>query len=168
MAIIIETTRLLLRPLEDKDLHAYTEIMTKHEVTQFIGSGQDKSEEDVKAILQCFQQIQMKHNIILHGVIEKHTKKLIGHCGFLPLSNRNGFELLYALDSDAWGKGYATEASKACIDYAKKHYDWQEVYAMFYPQNKASKNVLSKLGFRHFTYEDFNDIKIELVVLDLK
>lgn len=168
MAIIIETTRLLLRPFEDEDLQAYTDIMIKHEVTQFIGNGKDKSKEEIKGILKRFQQVQKKNNIILHAVIEKNTQKLIGHCGFLPLSTRKGYELLYALDSKAWGKGYATEASKACIDYAKKHFNWEEIYAMVYPQNKASKNVLSKVGFKHLTYENFNDIKLELVILELK
>lgn len=168
MAITIETKRLLLRPFQDNDLHEYIEIMTKHEVTQFLGNGQDKSKKDVKVILQNFQKIQMEYNTVLHAVIVKHTKKLIGHCGFQPLSTKKGFELLYAFDSDAWGKGYATEASQACIDYAKKNFDWKKVFAMFYPQNKASKKVLSKLGFTHFAYEYIHDIKMELVVLDLK
>lgn len=168
MPIIIKTDRLILRPLQDDDLRSYTEIMTQHAVTRLLGNGQDKSKEDVANILKRFQYIQQYHEIILHGIVEKNTKRLIGHCGYLPLPDKNGYELLYALEPNAWGKGYASEAAYATIDYTKKHYDWSQIYAMVYPENIASRSVLSKMGFIHEANKVQNGINIELLRLKLR
>lgn len=168
MATTIETKRLILRPLLDTDFEAYSAIMTQRAVTRFLGNGQDKSMEDVKNLLERFQQIQKSHGIVLHGLVEKDSLKLVGHCGYLPLSNKKGYELLYALTPTVWGKGYATEAATATINYAKKHYDWDQIFAMVYPKNIASKKVLTKLGFQHKANEKHGNIDIELLVLKLK
>jgi ribosomal-protein-alanine N-acetyltransferase len=165
---IITTQRLILRPLEDHDLEVYAEIMTQDKVTRFLGNGQKKSKEDVKQLLERFQKIQREHALILHALVKKDTNQLIGHCGYLPLLDKKGYELLYAIEPSFWGKGYATEAGAAAISYAKDHYDWDRIYAMVYPENLASRKVLLKLGFVHEAYEEHSGNDIELLVLKLR
>jgi ribosomal-protein-alanine N-acetyltransferase len=54
-------------------------------------------------------------------VMLKESKDIIGVCGFNPPNNGYDAELMYHLAKKYWGKGYATEAAKGCIDYARKH-----------------------------------------------
>ncbi|MFM8372886.1 MAG: GNAT family N-acetyltransferase; N-acetyltransferase, partial [Bacteroidota bacterium] len=45
------------------------------------------------------------------------------------------------------GKGYATESSKAVIEYAFRHLPVTTLYAITDPDNTQSRRVLEKLGF---------------------
>ncbi|NPC84181.1 GNAT family N-acetyltransferase, partial [Pyxidicoccus fallax] len=49
---------------------------------------------------------------------------------------------------DAWGKGYATEAATATIDWAFDHLGWTEVIHCIVPENTPSQAVARRLGSR--------------------
>ncbi|HJD87419.1 MAG TPA: GNAT family N-acetyltransferase, partial [Empedobacter falsenii] len=48
---------------------------------------------------------------------------------------------------EAWGKGYATEAAKACMDYYKKNMSHIQLNAITHVDNEGSRKVLEKIGF---------------------
>jgi RimJ/RimL family protein N-acetyltransferase len=52
------------------------------------------------------------------------------------------------LKKTQWGKGFAIEGSKACLDYAFNIMGVDKVYAPIRPENQASRNVAEKLGFK--------------------
>jgi RimJ/RimL family protein N-acetyltransferase len=56
-------------------------------------------------------------------------------------------ELGYWLAEAAWGKGYATEAAQAVVDQHFQSTDHAKVRSSYFVENKASQNVLIKLGF---------------------
>ena len=55
----------------------------------------------------------------------------------------------YALAPEAWGKGYATEATEAMIDAAFAMTPAVEINASVRVENAASRRVLEKVGLRH-------------------
>ena len=68
-------------------------------------------------------------NLILHweqynfGVwllFNSETGKLLGHCGLRKVDETDEIEIMYLLDPEYWGNGYASEAAKASIQYAKE------------------------------------------------
>jgi RimJ/RimL family protein N-acetyltransferase len=61
--------------------------------------------------------------------------------------NRTG-DLGYGLARDAWGKGLATEAARAVVDYGFSALGLAKVWARTDPRNAASVRVLEKLGMR--------------------
>ena len=69
-----------------------------------------------------------------------------------PLMEQIGGEKFYGigyiLGRDAWGKGYATEAGEACIQYLFKNYPAQKVIAEIRPENQASVRVAERLGMK--------------------
>ena len=143
----IITNRLILRPFSPDDLEAYLPIMTNPQVTRFLGSGKDKTPEDVRQVMELFMQYPQEHGFGVWAVLLRESEKLIGHCGFLALEDGSGVELLYAFDPTVWGKGIASEAAQICLDYARQHGLWEHLYALAYPENAASIRVLEKLGF---------------------
>jgi ribosomal-protein-alanine N-acetyltransferase len=142
----------------------------KPEVTKYLGRGKGHTRESAVKLLNYFENVWAEKAYGAFAVIERSSKTIIGHCGFNTLTDGRT-EFLYAYDSSAWGKGYATEAGKAVLQYAKANLSLAELYALSYPQNKASINVLTKLGFQsigqqlHFKSQDFPGVLLEEFIL---
>jgi len=87
------------------------------------------------------------------GVELAETGELIGNvCLYQFFEQNRRCELGYALASAYWGKGYATEAIAAALDYGFRELGLNRVEADVDPQNKASTRVLENLGFRQEGY----------------
>jgi len=79
-------------------------------------------------------------------LITLHDDTIIGACG---LMNQDGTpEIGYWLGAPYWGKGYATEAVHAVIDYAFTDLAHEALQAGARVTNPASRRVLEKCGFQ--------------------
>jgi RimJ/RimL family protein N-acetyltransferase len=79
-------------------------------------------------------------------LITLHDGTVIGACGIVP--QETAPELGYWLGVPYWGKGYATEALHAVVDYAFTDLDHEAVQAGARVTNPASRRVLEKCGFQ--------------------
>ena len=83
------------------------------------------------------------------AVVPKDQKQLIGNCGIrindMELREAN---IGYELDSQFWGKGYATEAARAILRFGFEELGMHRIYACTLAVNKGSARVLEKLGMR--------------------
>lgn len=70
----------------------------------------------------------------------------VGFVNLVPLPS-GVVELTYFIDKDNVGKGYATDAATAAVDFALENLSTFAVVARVNPQNIASQKVLSKIGF---------------------
>ena len=59
----------------------------------------------------------------------------------------HGIEIGWALHPDHWGKGFATEAGAAAVEYAFVHHYVDALYSVILPENTASQAVARRLGF---------------------
>ena len=164
----IKTQRLKIVCFTEKDIKSYSKIMVKPEVTRYLASGKSWPKEQAEEMAQ--NTISRWNDICKNGygvfaVKEIESGQLIGHCGIKPLTDGR-LEFLYAYDPTVWGKGYATEAGQAILDYGKNNFDIKEVIGMAYPENVGSIKVLKKLGFEIIGEEEhFGN---NLTVLSLK
>jgi len=71
---------------------------------------------------------------------------LVGMCGLDP--RQDGVELGYWLGVPFWGRGYATEAARALIDYAFAELGHEVLQSGARVSNPASRRVLEKCGFQ--------------------
>ncbi|EYE88157.1 acetyltransferase [Fervidicella metallireducens AeB] len=145
--IYINTKRLVMRQFQDDDINQYISIMTNPNVTQYLGNRKNKTSAEVLGIMEKFKKLWSENGYGVWAVIEKSSGKIIGHCGYMTVEEYGEVELLYAFDENYWGKGFATEAAKAAIEYASLHYNWTKIIAMAYSGNAASNHILKKLGF---------------------
>ncbi len=90
-----------------------------------------------------------KHGVCHWAVIEKATARLVGHCGFNLFEDGPDIELAFHFHRACWGRGYATEAARASLDYAFTVLKKNRIVALTDPRNAASIRVLEKLGFAH-------------------
>ncbi|MBO5352007.1 MAG: GNAT family N-acetyltransferase [Lachnospiraceae bacterium] len=70
----------------------------------------------------------------------------IGYVQLVPIED--GFEVGYHIGKDFTGKGYATEALKAFLDYMMPLKCLDKVYGICVAENVASRKVLEKCGFQ--------------------
>ena len=87
-------------------------------------------------------------NIGLFGVRMRGNEDLLGFCGFVRLEGMEEMELGYELTQKVWGRGLATEASRACLRYAFEKAGLERVIAGADTLNGASLRVIEKLGMR--------------------
>lgn len=140
----LETARLILRPPSAEDFDAFAAMMADEENARFIGGVMPRSQAwrawatmTGGWVLQGFGQF---------SVIEKTSGDWIGRVGPWVPEGWPGTEVGWALMRSAWGKGYATEAAAAAIDWAFGNLDWSEVIHCIEPANTPSIAVATRLG----------------------
>ena len=151
----LETSRLMLRDYTPEDFEALYPILSDAETMQHYPH--PFSEEETRAWIARNIARYENDGFGLWAVILKESGELIGDCG-LTLQNIHGHmlpEIGYHIRKDLQGKGYATEAAAACIDFAFGHFDFPAVYSCMKYANAASARVAVKNGM-HFI-EEYDD-----------
>ena len=95
-------------------------------------------------------------------VFDKLTGELIGRAGIEvreTCTEENQAELGFAISSKRWHEGLAYEVCSKIIELATEEYELQSLIARCDPDNKASRNLLNKLGFCLIGYEQDGDCR---------
>ncbi|MDK9711050.1 GNAT family N-acetyltransferase [Acidaminobacter sp.] len=156
---LFETERLGLRLLEPSNLEDIMTFWGDEEVMGFCG-GPGTRERELRAI-GYYAELQQRRGLSVYGVFEKKYKHMIGACGFNPGETEEEAELIYHFAKAYWGKGYATEAAKACISYARGVQSIERIVASTDPRNVVSGKVLEKLGFQYEGMKWHEDLQQE-------
>jgi len=150
---ILETERLIIRPIQMDDAAYFFAMDSQPEVHTFLNNKPVQSIEEMKKAIAHIQQQYEKYGIGRLGVIEKSSNQWIGWTGFKYIdeleNGRIGFlDLGYRFRTESWGKGYATEAALACMQYYSEQLTHFEVHAITHTGNLGSRHVLEKVGFQ--------------------
>lgn len=143
----LETERLILRLPRNEDLDAWARFMADEETTRYIGGVQPRpmAWRALAAMLGSWHL----QGFAMFSVIEKSSGNWIGRIGPWQPEGWPGTEVGWSLFREHWGKGYASEAARATIDWAFDNLGWSEVIHTILPDNVASKGVAAKLGSRY-------------------
>lgn len=147
---LLETKRLILRPIEPADARALTAVFGDPLVMRF-GDG-PQTAAWVREWVAWVAQDYAQRGYGPLAVVQKESGEIIGYCGLFYFADINGFpevELGYRLARSAWGRGFATEAAAAVRDYAFDTLALQRLVSLIDPANKASIAVAEKLGMAH-------------------
>jgi ribosomal-protein-alanine N-acetyltransferase len=153
MNVVIETQRLLLRTFEKEDAPLIYALNLDPEVIRYT-LDPIRNIEHAGQVLE--QVILPQYALYNHGRWAVHTKpdlEFIGWCGLKARPERNEIDLGYRLIKIAWGKGYATEAAWACIQYGFEKLHLQRIIGRAMPENKGSLRVLEKCGMNYICDE---------------
>ncbi|MCM0623655.1 GNAT family N-acetyltransferase [Lysinibacillus sp. OL1_EC] len=144
----IDTERLRLRKMRKADAKSLLAIWSDPDVTKYMNITQFTQEEQALEMIELLEQLTKQHKAIRFSIFEKASKHIIGSCGFNKIDYDNALtEIGYDLSKEYWGKGYATEAITALIDYAFKHLQMETIVAEVDAANINSIKVLKKLNF---------------------
>ncbi len=115
---------------------------------QFFSPTGALSHKQTAVKLQSFLDSYQKYGYGKYALIHRQSGRLIGYCGIVveEIEGKLENELGYRLDSEFWGKGLATEAAKACLEYYFDQLNLDSVLGIVEPENYASIRVLEKVG----------------------
>jgi RimJ/RimL family protein N-acetyltransferase len=154
-APVLNTERLILRMLQESDFEEYAAIHVDDEVTRFTA----RTHLDRPAAWRHLAFIVGHWHLRgfgMWGVFERETGKLVGRVGFHQPEGWPAFELGWTMGRASWGKGYAPEAARRCLDYAFNEMGRDHVISLIDPLNANSIRVAEKLGETvegEFTFE---------------
>ena len=144
---ILETGRLLLREMTGGDFPALCRMLRDPEVMYAYEHA--FSEEEARDWLRRQRDRYTRDGIGLWAVVEKCSGEMVGQCGLTwqdcgypaPV-----LEVGYLLERAAWHRGYATEAARACRDYAFDRLGAGEVFSIIRDSNLPSQRVARRNG----------------------
>ena len=146
---MIETPRLILRPMREEDIAALLQIFADPRVMTAFGVepfARPQMERWVRRNLEH----QDEHGYGLFSVILKENGLLIGDCGLevMEVAGETAAELGYDFRSDYWGRGLATEAATAVREYAFGTLGLPRLVSLIRQGNDASRRIAEKVGMR--------------------
>jgi len=148
MSIILETPRLLLKEFCEEDAKYLFELNSDPDVTRYTGDVSYNSIDEVYQFIRNYDQYE-KYKQGRLNMFDKQTGEYIGWCGLKYTQDNDYSDLGYRLLKKHWGKGYATEAAIACIDYGFKVINLNKILGTAMKENKASIRVFEKLGLKY-------------------
>ncbi|HEX5433460.1 MAG TPA: GNAT family N-acetyltransferase [Candidatus Angelobacter sp.] len=144
--VILETERLLLREIEPTDTDALLQVLGDPIAMQYYPAPFSRS--DVEDWIRRNRARYRDCGFGLWAMLLKGLGEVMGDCGFFvrDVEGDFDFELGWHVRRDLWGRGYATEAARACIAYAFASSGAGRVIALIRPENLSSCRVAEKSG----------------------
>lgn len=163
MNLILETERLILRPLDITDAEAMFTMDNNPNVHKYLWQKPTLELSETIKIIEMVQKQYVENKIGRFATILKDSGEFIGWTGIkfvndhVENGNTNFYDYGYRLNEKFWNKGFATEASKAWLDYGFNQMNIQIMNAYTHAQNGASNHILQKVGFQFI--EEYPDLE---------
>lgn len=150
-APVLETERLLLRPLALEDAEAAFIWLSDERVNKFMPYSIYTDIEDAKRWIGSLKAETSYH----FGFVLKENNLLIGSgdIGYNP--REKAWEFGYNIRYDYWKKGLATEAAKGMIKFAYDSFGARDFTSNHAVDNPASGNVIEKCGLKFQRYGEY-------------
>ncbi|MEV6286902.1 GNAT family N-acetyltransferase [Kribbella sp. NPDC051770] len=159
METVLETERLVLRRFTTGDVELLVELDSDLEVMRFLTGQATPRDEIEQKVLPGMLDVYARHpGLGTFAAHEKASGEFVGWFGLQPTAAVGTVDVGYRLRREVWGRGYATEGTRALI--AKAFADGAErVVADTMAVNTKSRRVMVKSGLRfvrvfHVVFED--------------
>ncbi len=153
---LFSSKRLGLRNWKKEDIIPFIEMCQDFDVMRFFPK--TLSQTEAEQFIQRMQSHFNQFGFCYFAIEEIDTKEFIGFTGLLHQNYESPFtpciDIGWRLKKSAWGKGFATEAAKATLDFAKNHINSNEIYSIAPKINSSSISVMKKIGMQyHSTFQ---------------
>ena len=146
--IVVESERLIVRPVEEGDLQALLLVNGDDEATRFLPYASWRSLADGRAWFERMSVMGARGESIQYVLTERASTLAIGTCLLFRYEESSArAELGYVLGRSYWGRGIMREALVAVINCAFGAYGLRRLEAEVDPLNQASSRLLESLGF---------------------
>ncbi|MDN0109037.1 GNAT family N-acetyltransferase [Yersinia mollaretii] len=145
---MLETSRLILRQWEAKDLTPFAAQNADPDVMRFFPALLLREESD--SLAAQFREGIAERGWGFWAVELKEARRFVGCVGLHPQPNKFVFspciEIGWRLGKIDWHKGLAMEAAQACLNYAFEVLALNEVVSLTSVLNTPSENLMKRLG----------------------
>ncbi|MDB4656061.1 GNAT family N-acetyltransferase [Flavobacteriales bacterium] len=146
MKPVIETKRLLLREITLDDKEAMFQLHFHPEVQKYTGEPVIESLEEMEQAIQTRIPNYKKYGYGRWATFLKEEMQFIGWAGLAYLPEFDEIDIGYRFLPEYWGRGYATEASRAILAFGFDKLGLKKIIAIAMKENQASIRVMEKVG----------------------
>ncbi len=166
----IYTARLLIRTFQSGDAPCLYQFVRDNE-TQLYDTGpytlrSNPTIDASRQFLARLEQDRLMGKWLWNAILDKQTEAYLGHISIMYIDNAvKRCELGYFISMEESGKGYATEALEAIVDYCFRSLGMNKIRLRIKRGNEASIRVAKKVGFVEcgFFKQDFRTFHGTLV-----
>ena len=159
---IFKSKRLGFRNWRDNDLKVLLEINSDSEVMEYFPS--TLNENETADLLKRLIKHYNKKGYTYYATEILESGELIGFIGLAYQTYKTEFspgtDIGWRLKKSAWGKGFATEGAKKCLEYAFNELKINTIFSICTINNRKSENVMKKIGMTkkgEFTHPELID-----------
>jgi ribosomal-protein-alanine N-acetyltransferase len=144
--IVLETPRLFLRHFTPDDVDALAEVLCDHDNMRFFPNRFER--KDAEERIQKNLRRYAEHGVGQWPLFLKPGNQFAGYCGLVwqEIDGNREIEVGYALARHAQGQGIATEAARACMNYAFTTLGEERIISLIRPENLPSRRVAERNG----------------------
>jgi len=154
---MLVSKRLGFRMLQEHDLQNLMRLDMNREVRTFFPGGVSTPEKLREKIIRSHTSF-LEKGFGEFSITDLKTNEFLGRAGFAELNNGE-VEVGYLLLKEYWGKGIATEALSALLDWAGKALEIPRILAYAPIDHHASIGVMKKAGMRYLKTEPGHGIE---------
>ena len=145
----LHTNRLELRKIHPVDIHEIFAGLSDQRVIQYYGVSFETLTQTEEQ-MDWYESLWKDRTGIWWGICQKGEQQLIGACGFNNYEeDQQKAELGYWLIPEYWGRGFASEALKAIVEFGFEQMQLHRIEAFVEEGNKVSGRILEKFQFIH-------------------
>ena len=141
----LETERLFMREWRQDDLDAFASFLADPEVMRYLGGSTVTRDEAWRNMARGAGQWLLR-GFGAWAVVRKEDNALMGRVGLLYPEGWPGLEVGWTLGRPYWGKGYASEAARAALNYGFLTQNVDRLISLIDPENKPSQDVARRIG----------------------
>lgn len=150
----LATERLVLRPFALADADALTALWRDPDVRRYLWDDRLVTGDETLDAIHRSDELWRSHGCGQFTIRLRDSSELIGFAGLFSMDEGPEIELIYGLAPAYWKAGYATEASRAVLDFVFGNLAIERLVARTDRPNVASAGVMRRLGMRDITRDD--------------
>lgn len=144
-----QTKRLALQPLKPEDAAVLHSIYQIEGMLRYFPDPVPPVLEKVQRFILLQQAHWEVHGYGDWGISLPGREEIIGWAGLQYLPELDETEVGFLLDRQFWGKGFATEAARASLQFGFEQVNLGQIIALVHPENIASQRVIEKCGMAY-------------------
>lgn len=148
----LHTEELTLCGLAEEHLDDYTRIQYDHRVAEWMGGlpdpppSQQEQREDTWRVIATFLGHWALRGYGQWALVRTSDGRFVGRAGLWNPEGWPGVEVGWLVDPELWGRGYASQAGRAAVDFAFDRLHLDEIVSVTLPHNTRSRRVMDKVG----------------------
>lgn len=147
--ICIETARLKLVPQDASWRADLLRLFHDKRVADWLFLTDPPTPEQLDVRIAAAEEFWREHGYGVFVVLDKTNDRFVARVGALVTPETGRIEIAWSTMPEAWGKGYAPEATEAAIEFTFGRSNLDVLDCYLRPDNVASRRVAEKVGFRY-------------------
>lgn len=146
---MLETERLIMKPMTADDLPWLVEMRTPEPVNRYLGGPEMQNAEALEKRLPFYLECHEKYGFGFCTMELKANGEKIGTSGLQPLEETGEIEVGYNLSEKYWRQGFGYECAVAWLKYGFEKAGLERIVAVAHPDNTGSWRIMEKCGMKY-------------------